>query len=215
MVKVSVCMACRKWSKGWQDRTNPPYNQHYCTDCWAKYMGYQNISTKQTVWLRETWKSDNSAVSHSASCARAERHEARKAQGKEIRVPASPWHAAWSSADPDADVSNDGWSSDDEGRGASEAARSDREAGRERERERERETSEEEHETPPWVQRAIDVLWEHGGGNMKYTTFQKLAGRKMTGVSKKDVFARREFEWCGKSNNSIRLAGWLRLQRYS
>merc|ERR1712166_233384 len=69
--------------------------------------------------------------------------------------------------------------------------------------------------TPSWVQRGIDVLWQHGCGNMQYATFLNLVGlQRMTSVSKKDVFARPEFEWCGKGNNSIRLAGWLRFQRY-
>eukprot|EP00930_Biecheleria_cincta_P077656 TRINITY_DN64971_c0_g1_i1.p1 TRINITY_DN64971_c0_g1~~TRINITY_DN64971_c0_g1_i1.p1 ORF type:complete len:285 (+),score=40.87 TRINITY_DN64971_c0_g1_i1:34-888(+) len=283
MVKVSICMACKQWRKGWQDRVNPPYNQHYCTNCWAKYMGYQDVSGKDTVWLRETWKHDNRAVSHSASCARAERHEARKAKNKAVHMHASTWNSAF----PDATVS--GARSADATSGSSEEMLEDREetigdddvgeevednavgktivllktfcgmprgtrarivkaqATRSGARQRfilgpmcegqrlgqyknegvlsdklgklfefiDKEVEEEVFEAPTWVQRGIDVLWQQGGGNMKYINFHNLVGqREMTGVSKKDVFARPEFEVCGKGNNSIRLAGWLRIQPY-
>lgn len=84
-------------------------------------MGHHDVSSKDTVWLRETWKHDNRAVSHSASCARAERHEARKARDEVVHVHVS----TWSSAMPDGAVSG-AWS-DDEAGGPSEAALGDRE----------------------------------------------------------------------------------------
>ena len=330
-------MACKRWSKGWQDRVNPPYNQHYCTYCWATYMGCRNISSKDTVWLRETWKADNRAVSHHATCARAARHEARKRKGKE--VPAHP--STWSSAFPDPEIcgdrdaddeasvpskatlggrdgisekciretddeasvpskatlgDRDGMSekcireSDDEASLPSKAKLGDRDGMSEKcireecedsaigktivflrascgmpagskarvigikatnsgirqrftlgpmwkgqrlghsngvltdklgklfnfcEAEAEADAEDQEHETPPWLQRGIDVLWQEGGGNMHYTTFQKRVGqRAMAGVRKNDVLARPEFEVCGGGKKSIRLAGWLRIQRY-
>jgi len=245
-------------------------------------MGHHDVSNKDTVWLRETWKHDNRAVSHSASCARAERHEARKAQDEEVHVHASTWDSACAQA-----TFSGVWSADEVG-GPCEATLGDGDKvlgnyiGEDGEesvigktivllkafcnmppgtraiiveakptcsgaRQRfilgptwagqrlgqynnegvlsdklgklfefcEVETEAEELETPPWVQKGIDVLWQHGGGNMTYTNFQKLVGqRKMTGVSKKEVFARPEFEWCGKGHSSLRLAGWLRFQRY-
>lgn len=268
-------------------------------------MGYQDVSGKDTVWLRETWKQDNRAVSHSASCWRAERHEARKAKGKEVIMHAS----IWSSAFPDATSSGAAWPIEAPTR-PDETARSDAEGGAwpievstrpgettlpeaegasgsyvgeesedstvgktlvllkpfcgmpkgtkvkvigtkatrsGRQRlllgparagqslgkfnnegilsdklgklfefaEAEAELEEEEHEAPPWVQRGKAVLWQHGGGNMKYEKFCNLMGHLKLFFTKQDVFERPEFEWCSKGNKSIRLAGWLRFQRYT
>lgn len=284
-------------------------------------MGYQDVSSKDTVWLRETWKNDNRAISHSASCARAERHEARKAKGEEVLMHASIWSSAFpdatsrgawpleASTRPDETAGSDAegvsgnyvreesgaWPievptrpgettlPDAEGASGNDIGEENGDStvgktlvllkpfcgmpkgtkakvigakathsGRQRlllgpvwagqslgrlnkhlfsdklgklfefaeaefeEEDPEAELEEEEHETPPWVQRGIAVLWQHGGGNMNYTNFYNLVGQhKLTRFTKQDVFARPEFEWCGKGNKSIRLAGRLRFQRYN
>lgn len=38
MVKVSVCMECKQWKRGYQDRWNPPFNKHYCVQCWTRFL---------------------------------------------------------------------------------------------------------------------------------------------------------------------------------
>eukprot|EP00928_Gymnodinium_smaydae_P037129 TRINITY_DN25819_c0_g4_i1.p1 TRINITY_DN25819_c0_g4~~TRINITY_DN25819_c0_g4_i1.p1 ORF type:complete len:304 (+),score=37.45 TRINITY_DN25819_c0_g4_i1:81-992(+) len=303
MVKVSVCMSCKQWKKGWQDRVNPPYNQHYCYSCWAMYMGFPPISSKDTVWLREKWKQDNHVGS---------RREAKKAQEVGI-VAKKAREAAILRADGDNDVKgaweeesseeegpcprvshsaipvggeqqddedDDQDESEGEGGGAdSEENRNEAAAGHVRDphatpewvqkvmsalftstsegtlagtvriqkvlgllpagikkqdllsrpeflicgskanrlclaeeflNEPQGAAVESDQPTPAWVNKAVAALWKHGSGNMNYNNFVALIPQ---GIKKADVLARPEFTFCAKGNKSVRLAGWLRMQR--
>ena len=205
MVKQSVCMQCRRWSKGWHDRVNEPYDQFYCTWCWARFMGQQmgSVRGKDTVWWREQWKAATNAPRHHSSPLTCKKYWRRQAEGEVER--------STGKEDEDQEDEEDGTQDEVQ----EEQQQEEEDEGQDESEEESEDADElEEEENPKWVQQAVNVLWKHGGGNMNWTTFQQKCGLPR-GVSKHAILSRPEFESCGKKNCSVRLQKWVRLQRYA
>ncbi|CAE7632528.1 unnamed protein product [Symbiodinium sp. CCMP2456] len=208
MVKQSVCMQCRGWSKGWHDRVNEPYDQFYCTWCWAGFMGYKQLESvrgKDTVWWREQWKAATNAPRHASSP-----FTCRKYWQKHSRRTVN-WDAHFSNLDAQGEE-QDEEAEEEESQGPDEIQREDEEEEKEEEEEDDDDEDVDEEENPAWVQRAMEILFKYGGGNMNWATFQSKGG--LHGISKQAILSRPEFESCGRKNCSVRLVKAVRLQRY-
>ncbi|CAE7581696.1 unnamed protein product [Symbiodinium natans] len=162
--------------------------------CWASFMGHtklDSVNAKDTVWWREQWKAATNAPRHAADPSQCRKYWQQHAK-------------------PGQDAQR--FLSRNLTDGENEEKEEEEEDEDEEEEAEEEDDDEEEGETPAWVQRTVDILWKHGGGNMKWTTLQQKAG--LSGVSQHAALSRPEFECCGRGNHSVRLVSSIRLQRY-
>ena len=158
-----------------------------------------SVRGRDTVWWREQWKAATKAPRHASSTFTSKKYWQPQAEAKVERF----------TGKEDEDQEDQ----EDEEDGRQDEVQEEQEEDEDELAEESEEADQlEEEEAPAWVQRALDVLWKHGGGNMNWTTLQQKAG--LRAVSKQAVLSRPEFESCGKKNCSVRLVKWVRLQRY-
>ena len=62
-----------------------------------------------------------------------------------------------------------------------------------------------------WLEVAVRILFEHGGGNMRWATLDSKLRQAGCQVSQTELVSRPEFETCGQGHRSVRLASWKRL----